>query len=139
MSTALSTAWKYRQVIMLAAKALKFAADRINESTPQEREELGRHMRAIYEILRSAAKRKGEDIDPQKLSVFALPPAQGRTQTSTSRNRRTQRIRESISQLLNTLKKYRLHLTRAELAEISDHLKEIKRLASDIDRRVRVL
>ena len=138
MSTALSTAWKYRQVIMSAAKALKFAADRINESTPQEREELGRHMRAIYEILRSAAKRKGEDIDRQQLSVFALPPAQGRTQTSTSRNRRIRRIRESISQLLNTLKKYRLHLTRVELAEISDHLKEIKRLASDIDRRVRV-
>ena len=137
MSTALSAAWRYHRVIVRAAKVLKFAAERINESSPQERGEIGRRIQAIYEILRNAARRKGEELDPQPLAVFVPPPAPGGFQPDTGRNRRRQRVRESIGQILRALKKYRLSMTRAELAEIGDHLKEIGRLVSEIDRRVR--
>ena len=137
MATALSTAWRYRQVILLAAKVLKFVADRINESTPQERENISHHMQAIYQILRGAAKRKGEEIDLQPLSIFALPPESGGVEESTTRITRRERVREATGQFLNSLKQYRLNLTRAELAEIGDHLKDIRRLVAEIDRRVK--
>ena len=135
MSTAIATAWKYRQVILLAIKVLKFLADRISESTPQEREDIRRHMHAVYQILRGAAKRKGEEIDLQPLSVFALPTASEGAEDNTVCNRRTRRVREATDQVVQSMRKYRLTLTRTELAEIADHLKHIGRLASEINSR----
>jgi len=135
MSTAIATAWKYRQAVLLAIKVLKFLADRINESTPQEREDIRHHMHAVYQILRGAAKRKGEEIDLQPLSVFALPAASEGAEDSTIRNRRTRRVRKATDQVVQWMREYRLTLTRTELSEIADHLKYIGRLASEINSR----
>ena len=136
MVTLLSVAWRYHRVILMATQVLKFVADRINESSPEEREEIACHMRAIYGILRNVAKRGGDGDDLKPLTFSSLALTSGGTQANIGRNRR-QRVRESASRIMEALKKYHRNLTKAELTEISGHLKEIRRLAVEIDRRVK--
>ena len=62
------------------AKAAATAADRVPESTPEERAEIARHVAAIYRILRDATVRRGGVQECPMLMLGPATPNDNQTQ-----------------------------------------------------------
>ncbi len=118
-----------------AAKILQAIAVRITEATPQEREALGRHLIAIYNLLKGVAERRQETSRLPPLPM--LPAPQGWNEPQSGQNDGMQeRFRRSMQQFGQTTRKYKRNFTAEERRELIAHLDEIKKILSDIERRV---
>ena len=137
MTTVLLTAWRYRQLLSLAAKVIRVLTERVRESTPQEREEIKQHLQVICDVLREAAKRRGEQLDLDVNSLVEVTSEKVRSEYSSSQGRRSIRLQKGKDWLLHGLRKYRPNLSREEVGIILDRLKALYGILSEINRRAR--
>lgn len=112
------------------AKVLNEIAKRVRESTPEEREEVRKHVVAIYDILRAASEREGQNLDvPMLMLGQGIPDA--------SVADRTERMRNSIITFRHTFRRYKHHLNKENREEVLVHAKEIARVIAEIEKRTR--
>ena len=137
MTRALVSVWRYRRLLRFAVQVIYFLAERWRESTPQEREEIRRHLGAICEVLKKAANREGEKFDLNPDSLVEVTAERIRSDYAAGRGRRSSPFWRSIGQLIQGLRKYLRRLSRQEVGEISIHLRSIYRIVLEIDRRVK--
>ena len=137
-----TTAVRYAPVAIKAAKILHHLVRLYAESTPQEREDIKQHLRSILDILRSAAMRSQDADDLPPLLMLPAPDILRRTQESHNRYQKSVRtrswqFRHNVRQIVKVIRRYASNLTGAEAQEIADHLNEIRKILSQINRRVR--
>ena len=137
-----TTAVKYAPVAIKAARVLHHVARLYAESAPQEREAIKSHLQGILDALRRVATRSQEASDLPALLM--LPPADILGSTPPPHSRRKKRLRESsrqfrnnMRQLTRTIRQYASSFTTEEAKEIADHLNEIRKILSEINRRTR--
>lgn len=123
---------QFLPVAMQAAQILKAGINRFQEATPQEREEIGRHLLAIYYVLEGAAEREQEPLDAP-----ALSPAAWNVAVLEVGERKHEQLRQSIRQFVRAVRRLQSKFAAEERREILFHLSEIKRILADIDRRAR--
>ena len=119
-----------------AAKIFMAVAARIAESTLQEREALGRHLIAIYNLLKGVAERQQETSHLPVL--LALPaPQEWNESRSGQNNDWREKFHQSMYQFGNAFRRYKRNFTAEERRAVIAHLNEIREILTDIDRRVR--
>ena len=137
-----TTAIRYAPIAIKAAKVLHHLARLYSESTPQEREDIKRHLRAMLDVLRSAATRSPDITDIPPLLMLPAPDIlEWKSEVHDRRQKRihgqSRRLRHNVRQFVKVIRQYASSLTVAEAKEIADHLNEIWKILSQIDRRVR--
>ena len=126
-----SRVYTYLTIGISLAKVVVAVAERIQESTPEERREIARHVAAIYRILRDATERSG---DAKDFPMLMLGPATPQD----SHNRRMERLQDGIRQFRHTFRRYRRHLSKEQRDQVRSHVRELSRIASKIEARARV-
>jgi hypothetical protein len=111
-------------------------AARIAESTPQEREVLGRHLIAIYNLLKGVAERRQETSHLPPLPMLPAPQEWNELQSGQNDGMQ-ERFRRSMQQFGQTIRRYKRNFTAEERRAVIAHLNEIREILTDIDRRVR--
>ena len=137
-----ATAVKYAPIAIRAAKVLHHLVRLYAESTPQEHEDIKGHLVAIVDILKSAAIRSRDSTDLPPLLM--LPPAEllepGPEFHNARRKRfhgQSRRLRHNMRQIVSVVRQYASSLTVEETKQIAEHLNEIWRILSKVNRRVR--
>ena len=133
---------RYSPIVIKAAKVLHTAARHYMECTPQERETIRHHLRAIYEALKKVYERIKDvsDLPP----LLMLPPPDILDPAVEPHNRNRKRTRESLRQFHKSMRQFarviRLcgpSFTFEEAEEITAHLNEVRKILSQINRRTR--
>lgn len=137
-----TTALRYAPIAIKAAKVLHHLVRLYSEVTPQEHEYIKGHLRAILDVIRKAAVRSSDAKDLPPLLMLPAPdiwePATGFRERLQKRVRVPSRqFRHNIRQVVKVLRQYGSSLTVAEAKEIAEHLNEIWKILSQINRRVR--
>lgn len=137
-----TTALRYAPLAIRAAKVLRHLVRLYAESTPQEREDIQRHLRAMLDVLRSAAIRSQDTTDLPPILMLPAPHIWEPTSESHNRHQksvltRSRKFRHNMLQIANVIRRYASSLTGAEAKEIAEHLNEIWKILSQINRRVR--
>ena len=101
-------------------------ADRVQESTPEERTEVARHVAAIYWILRDATEWRG---DARDFPMLMLGPATH----NDNQTQRMERLQNGLSQFRHTFLRYRRHLNREHREQVMSHVRELARIVLEID------
>ena len=110
------------------ARAAAAAADRVPESTPEERSQIARHVAAIYRVVRAATARRG---DVQEFPMLLLGPATPRD----SQAQRMERLQNGTRQFRHTFRRYRRRLNGAERERVMSHVRDLDRITAEIDAR----
>ena len=137
MTAALISAWRYHRLLRFALRVIRFLMERWRESTPQEREEIRRHLGAICEVLKEAANREGEKFDLNPNSLVEVTAERIRSDYAAGCGRRSSPFWRSKGRLIQGLRKYLPRLSRQETGKITSHLRSIHRIVLEIDRRVK--
>ena len=133
---------RFAQLAIYAFKVLKKLHDLYSKSTPQERDAVKDHLQAIYDIMRNVAGRRQEasDLPP----MLMLPPPETLGAASYVRDHRKKRFldrsrpfRQDIRQFTRIIGKYQSNFTAEEAKQIAEHLNEVRKILSAIDRRTR--
>ena len=137
-----TTALRYAPLAIRAAKVLHHLVRLYAESTPQEREDIQIHLRAILDVLKSAAVRSQDTTDLPPILMLPAPDIWEPTSESHHRQQksvltRSRKLRHNMRQIVNVIRRYASSLTGAEAREIAEHLNEIWKILSQINRRVR--
>ena len=112
------------------ARVVTAVAEHVQESTPEERAEIARHVVAIYRILRDATDRRG---DARDFPVLMLGPAI----PNDSQTQRMERLQNGLRQFRHTFRRYRHHLNRENREQVMYHVRELARIVFEIDARTR--
>ena len=112
------------------AKVVMAVAKRVQESTPEERAKITRHIAAIYWLLRDATNRRG---DARDFPVLMLGPAI----PDDSQIQRMERLQNGLRQFRHTFRRYRHHLNREHREQVMYHVQGLARIVSEIDARTR--
>ena len=113
------------------ARVAMAIADRVQESTPEERAEVARHVAAIYRILRDATERRGDARDFPMLMLGPATPNDNQT-------RRMDRLQNGLRQFSHTFRRYRRHLNREHREQVMSHVRELARIVLEIDARTQM-
>ena len=113
------------------ARVAMAIADRVQESTPEERAEVARHVAAIYRILQDATERRGDARDFPMLMLGPATPNDNQTQ-------RMERLQNGLRQFRHTFRRYRRNLNREHREQVMSHVRELARIVLEIDARTRV-
>ena len=133
---------RFAPLAIYAFKVLKKLHDLYAESTPQERDAIKDQLQAIYDILRKVAGRGQEasDLPP----MLMLPPPETLGAASEVRDHpkrrfrdRSRRFRQDIRQFTRIIGKYQSNFTAEEAKQIMEHLNEVRKILSAIDRRTK--
>ena len=126
----ISRAYIFLTIGRQLAKAAATAADRVPEGTLEERAEIGRHVAAIYRILRDATVRRGGVQEFPMLKLGPATPNDNQTQ-------RMERLQDGTRQFRHTFRRYRRHLSREEREQVMSHIRDLARIGSEINARTR--
>ena len=126
-----SRVYTYLTIGIWLTKVSVAVAERVQESTPEERTEIAQHIAAIYRILRDATERSG---DAKDFPMLMLGPATHKD----SHNRRMERLQDGIGQFRYTFRRYKRHLSKENRGQVRSHVRELARIVSEIEARVRV-
>ncbi len=137
-----TTAIRYAPIAIKAAKVLHHLVRLYVESTPQEREDIKGHLRAILDVLRNAAMRSSDTEDLPALLMLPTPdmfePASEFSDRPQKRiHAQSLQFRRNMRQIVRVIRRYASSLTAAEAQEVAEHLNEIWKILSQINRRVR--
>ena len=124
----ISRAYIFLTIGRQLAKAAATAADLVPESTPEERAEIARSVAAIYRILRDATVRRGGVKEFPMLMLGPATPDDNQTQ-------RMERLQDGTRQFRHAFHRYRRHLSRAEREQVMSHIRNLARIASEINAR----
>ena len=137
-----TTAFRYAPIVIRTAKVLHHLVRLYEESTPQERKDIKDHLLAIVDILKSAAMRSNDSGHPP--AVLMLPPAEILEPTSefhdSCRKRfrgQSRQFRRNLKQIVRVVRQYASSLTVEETKQIAERLNEIRKIQSQVNRRVR--
>ena len=125
-----SRVYTYLTIGRWLAKVAGAVAERVHESTPEERTEIARHVAAIYRILRDARERRGDVRDFPMLMLGPATP-------NDSHNQRMERLQNGIRQFRHTFRRYRRHLNRENREQVMSHVRELARIVAEIEARTR--
>ena len=112
------------------ARVAATVADRVPESTPEERSEIARHLAASYRIVRDAAARRGALPDFPGLSLGPATPRDSPAQ-------RMARLQNGTRQFSHTFRRYRRRLNGAERQRVLSQVRDLDRIAAQIAARTR--
>ena len=126
----ISRAYIFLTIERQLAKAAATAVDRVPEGTPEERAEIARHVAAIYRILRDATVRRG---GLQEFPMLMLGPAT----PNDNQTQRMERLQDGTRQFKHTFRRYRRYLSREEREQVMSHIKDLARIGSEINARIR--
>ena len=137
-----TTAIRYAPIAIKAAKVLHHLVRLHVESTPQEREDIKGHLRAILDVLRNAAMRSSDTEDLPALLTLPTPdmfePALEFSDRPQKRiHAQSRQFRRNIREIVRVIRRYASSLTATEAKEVAEHLNEIWKILSQINRRVR--
>ena len=105
-------------------------AERVKESTPEERDKIRKRVVAIYYVLRGAAEQESRNANvPMPMLEPGIPEG--------SVADRTDRMRNAITAFRHTFRRYKRHLNKANREEVMEHAKELARIIAEIDQRTR--
>ena len=104
------------------------AADRVPESTPEERSQIVRHIAGIYRIARAATARR---VGISEFHMLGLGPAT----PNDSQAQRLERLQNGTRQFRHTFRRYRWHLNGAERERVMSHVRDLDRITAEIDAR----
>ena len=126
-----SRVYTYLTIGIWLAKVVVAVAERVHESTPEERTEIARQVAAIYGILRDATERSGDAKDFPMLMLGPATP-------NDSHSQRMERLQNGIRQFRYTFRRYRRHLSKENREQVRSHVRELARIVSEIEARARV-
>ncbi len=126
-----SRVYTYLTIGRWLAKVVVAVAERVQESTPEERTEVARHIAAIYRLLREAMEQHGDVRDFPMLMLGPGTP-------NDSHNQRMERLQNGIRQFGHTFRRYRRHLDQGSREQVMSHVRELARIVSEIEARTRV-
>ena len=133
---------RYAPIAIRAARVLHHLARLYEESTPQERRDIGDHLQAAIVVLTKVASRKQESPDlPDMLMLLPpeiepAPPGPRRYEKKRLRER-TRRFRRDARQIVRIIRDYQSGFTMEDSKEIAMHLDAIWKTLSEVNRRVR--
>lgn len=137
-----TTALRYAPIAIRAAKVLHHLARLYAEFTPQERYDIKDHLLAMIDILKNAAIRSQDSAHPP--AVLMLPPANLLEPTLEFHEPRRKRFRgqsrqfrRNLKQIVRVVRQYASSLTVEETKQIADHINEIWKILSRVNRRIR--
>lgn len=110
--------------------------------TPQEREAVRHHLRAIYCILRDVANRRNETSDP--LPMLMMPPLEMTDDVPNVRKRgrirfqdRSRQFRQNARLTARAIREYQSSFSAEDAREMGRHLNEVRKILSEAERRTR--
>ena len=125
-----SRVYTYLTIGRWLAKVAVAVAERVQESTPEERTEIAQQVVAIYRILRDATERRGDVRDFPMLMLGPATPNDGHDQ-------RMERLQNGIRQFRHTFRRYRGNLDEENREQVMSHVRELARIVSEIETRTR--
>ena len=133
---------RYVRLALLAYKVLEKLYRFYSAFTPQEREAIGNHLQAIYDVLRNVASRRKES--PALPPMLMLPPqtteriAQGvRRQHKKRFQEHSRQFRQNVRRIARTIREYQTSFTVEDAKEIGTHLNDIRKILAEVERRSR--
>jgi hypothetical protein len=136
-----SSALKYIHLATMATKVLHSAWKLYEESTPDERQTIIRHLNAISDILRNVYRRTRGGTVPALPMLPALATGKHSEFLRRKRHKRftehVRRFRQSTRQFVKLIRECQSSFTVQEAKQIAWHLDEIRKVLSAIRRRER--
>ena len=130
------------RLALLAYKVLNKLYRIYDTLTPQERETVRHHVRAIHCILRNVANRRNEKWNP--LSMLMLPALEMMDDVPNARRRdrirfryRFRQFRQNARLTAQTIRRYQANFTAEDVKEIGRHLNYVRKILSEAEHRSR--
>jgi len=131
----------YIQLASIAFKVLKKLHHLWEAFTPQERETVANHLRAIYDLMKDVASRRSEVPDLPMLLM--LPPATEQKAHDVGRrykkrfSKPSRQFRQNARRVARTIREYQSSFTVEDAKGIGAHLNEIRKILTEVERRSR--
>ena len=122
--------YRWLQIGLYVAKLLNEVAERVQESTPEEKAQIVKHVVAIYDVLKAATQRESPNANVPMLMLAPSAPQESIAD-------RSDRMRNALIAFRRTFRRYRHHLNNANRKEIMEHAQELARVVAEIEKRTR--
>ena len=122
--------YRWLQIGLYVTKLLNEVAERVKESTPEEKAQIVKHVVAIYDVLKAATQRESPNANGPMLMLAPSAPQDSVADHS-------DRMRNALIAFRRTFRRYKHHLNNANRKEIMEHARELAHVIAEIEKRTR--